>query len=212
MTAGPFGEAAHSVIHRRGGDRRKGSRRRGAMLEGAILRAAWEELAAVGYANLTMEGVAARAGTSKAVLYRRWPNRAELVIAAMRQEAPMLSGEVPDTGTLRGDVLALLRRMSHRLGEVGPEVIHGLLTDLFRDAERLSYLQSQVARVGADTMSAILKQAAERGEVDLDRVSRRTASLPLDLFRHELLFTRTPVPDAVLVEIVDEIFLPLVRA
>lgn len=124
----------------------------------------------------------------------------------------MLSGEVPDTGTLRGDVLALLRRMSRRLSEVGPEVIHGLLTDLFRDDGRLSYLQTQVTRVGADTMSAILRRAVERGEVDLDRVSRRTANLPLDLLRNELLFTRTRVPDTVLVEIVDEIFLPLVRA
>ena len=203
---------AHSAPHRRSGDRRGPSRRRGAALEAAILRAAWDELAAVGYASLTMEGVAARARTSKTVLYRRWPNRAELVIAATRQEAPMLSGEVPDTGTLRGDVLALLRRMSRRLSEVGPEVIHGLLTDLFRDDGRLSYLQTQVTRVGADTMSTILRRAAERGEVDLDRVSRRTANLPLDLLRNELLFTRTRVPDTVLVEIVDEIFLPLVRA
>jgi AcrR family transcriptional regulator len=72
-----------------------------------------------GYVGLTMEAVADRAGISRAVLYRRWRNRPELVIAAMRRHRPMLSGEVPDTGTLRGDVLAVLRRVSAQLAERG---------------------------------------------------------------------------------------------
>ncbi|HKB49683.1 MAG TPA: helix-turn-helix domain-containing protein, partial [Ktedonobacterales bacterium] len=67
---------------------RGGPRRRGATLERAILHATWEELVAVGYANLTMERVAAHAGTSRAVLYRRWRSRPELVLAAIRQQAP----------------------------------------------------------------------------------------------------------------------------
>src|SRR5579863_6163266 len=71
------------------------SRRRGEVLEAALLDAAWAELQAVGYAGLTMEAVADRAGTSRAVLYRRWRNRPELVIAAMRRHRPMLSGEIP---------------------------------------------------------------------------------------------------------------------
>jgi AcrR family transcriptional regulator len=190
---------------------RGGSRRRGVTLERAILHAAWEELVAVGYANLTMEGVAARAGTSRAVLYRRWRSRPELVLAAMRQQAPLLSGPVPDTGTLRGDVLTLLRRVSARLGEVGQEVIYGLLADYFRDDELFAYLQTQVLQTGADTMLTILRRAAERGEVRLDRVSSRLATLPVDLARHELLVTRAPVSDTAIAEIVDGIFLPLIR-
>lgn len=187
------------------------TRRRGATLERALLQAVWEELAAVGYANLTMEGVAARAGTSKVVLYRRWPSRPALVLAAMRQQAPLLSGEVPNTGTLRGDVLALLCRISQRLSDVGPEVIHGLLADYFRDAELFAYLREQVLQVGTEVMYTILQHAAERGEVEIDTISPRVATLPVDLARHELLVTRAPVPDAVLVEIVDDIFLPLVQ-
>ena len=58
-------------------------RRRGEELESALLDAAWEELAAVGFASLTMESVAARAKTGVAVLYRRWPNKDELVLAAI---------------------------------------------------------------------------------------------------------------------------------
>ena len=58
-------------------------RRRGPQLEAALLDAAWEELVHVGYASLTMESVAARAHTGIAVLYRRWPNKDQLVLAAI---------------------------------------------------------------------------------------------------------------------------------
>ena len=184
-------------------------RRRGNALERAILRAAWEELAAVGYRDLTMDGVAARARTSKPVLYRRWPHRAEFILSALRQERPMLSGEVPDTGSLRGDVLALLRRVSAGINEIGPETMFGLLADLYESPELVAYLQAQQA--GATAMTTILEAAARRGEVRLERLTPRVVSLPIDLVRHELLQTRAPVPDAVLVEIVEEIFLPLVQ-
>src|SRR5580658_5732141 len=80
------------------------TRRRGEALEAALLDAAWDELQLAGYQALTMEAVADRAGTSRAVLYRRWPKKAELVVAALRRHRPILSGDVPDTGSLRGDV------------------------------------------------------------------------------------------------------------
>ena len=96
----------------------KRRRRRGASLEAAILEAAWEELVAVGYPVLTMEAVATRAHASKPVLYRRWSNRPELVLAAVRHHAKIASTEVPDTGSLRGDVLALLREVSERSAEL----------------------------------------------------------------------------------------------
>lgn len=206
------GRAARAAPARHGEQSGTRQRRRGATLEDAILRAAWDELAAVGYADLTMEGVAARAGTSKAVVYRRWPSRPALVLAAMRRHAPLLSGEVPNTGELRGDVLALLRRVSRRLGEVGQETIYGLLADYFRDAELFARLQTEVLQTGADVMMTILRRAAERGEIHLDKITRRIATLPVDLVRHELLVTRAPVSESALTEIVDDIFLPLVRA
>ena len=99
------------------------TRRRGATLEHALLDAAWEELQSSGYAKLTMERVAERAGTSRAVIYRRWRNRTELVVAAMRYRQPVLSGAAPDTGTLRGDVLAVLRRASGRITAIGPNTV-----------------------------------------------------------------------------------------
>lgn len=186
------------------------TRRRGAALEEALLDAAWAELQEVGYSNLTMEAVADRAGTSRAVLYRRWRNRAEMVITAMRRHRPILSGEVPDTGSLRGDVIALLTRVSGRLTELGPETLYGILGDYFADTESVAAFQDQVLHIGAGVMATILKHAEERGEVR-QGISPRVTSLPTDLFRHELLIRRTPPSRRVITEIVDDVFLPLVQ-
>lgn len=179
-------------------------RRRGTTLEAAILDAAWAELGSVGYANLTMDAVATRAATSKPVLYRRWPNRAQLVLATLRRRFGSISQEVPDTGTLRGDVLALLRRVSQRYVQFS-DVIEDLMSDL-------PDVQEQSFHVLPEVMLAILNRAAERGEIGPLELTPRIAALPLDLVRHEMFVTRAPVPEQVLTEIVDDIFLPLVAA
>ena len=60
-------------------------------------------------------------------------------------------------------------------------------------------------------MPVILRRASERGEVDLDRITPRVAMLPFDLFRREVLTSSAPIPAATVTEIIDDIFLPLVR-
>ena len=92
-------------------DHRRGPRRRGQLLFEAIFEATVAELAETGYAGLAMERIAARARTSKASLYRRWPSRADLVVDAIRHCSPELS-HPPDTGNLREDLLSLLRGMA----------------------------------------------------------------------------------------------------
>jgi AcrR family transcriptional regulator len=188
-------------------------RRRGAALEAALLDAAWDELCAVGYPGFTLDGVAARAGTSRPVLARRWSNRTELVVAAMRHHHSALSmHDLPDTGTLRGDVLALLRQLSASVSEMA-----GVLSFLFADYFDTTGLSPSDLRERAiagtpSTMAAVIQRAVERGEIDPGRLSPRIASLPVDLVRHDLIMNRAPVPDKMLVEIVDRIFLPLVLA
>jgi AcrR family transcriptional regulator len=183
------------------------TRRRGPALEDALLDAAWDELREVGYARLTMEGVAQRAGTSRPVLARRWPTRPQLVIAALRRHRPMLSGEIPDTGTLRGDVLTVLHRISARFADLGPETFYGLAADYFADPGLVPDFQAQVLRTGNEIMAAVLKRAAERGQAR-DDIPPRVASLPVDLLRHELLLS--PGTGDAITEIVDQAFLPLV--
>jgi AcrR family transcriptional regulator len=186
------------------------TRRRGAKLEAAILEAAWDELTEVGYTALTMEGVAARAKTSRAVLYRRWPNRPELVVAALGHHTAVAPIGMPDTGTLRGDLLALLRHMSAHVGEVAG-VFSFLIADYFQQEGLSPAVLRERAVAGAPSeMALILERAAERGEIDPARLSPRIRSLPVDLVRHDLIMNQEPVPDSTLVEIVDKIFLPLV--
>ena len=87
-------------------------RRHGQELESALLTAALDELVKVGYARMTMESVAKRAGTSEPVLYRRWPNKDQLVLAAMEHYRDANPIALPDTGALRSDLLAELTMVS----------------------------------------------------------------------------------------------------
>lgn len=186
-------------------------RRRGRALEEALLDATWRELVERGYDDFTIDAVAARAGTSRAVLYRRWPSKQELVLAALVHEVAKDVIVTPDTGSLRGDVIELLRQANKaRLG---------LATQLFtqlggffrQTGTSLSDLSALV--FGQDGHETILEQAiqraVDRGEIDPARVTDRIARLPVDLFRHEILMTLRPLSDEAIEEIVDTIFLPL---
>jgi len=187
------------------------TRRRGPGLEAAILEAAWAELTEAGYAALTMESVAARAKTSRAVLYRRWPSRPELLVAALRHHTNFTSPEEFDTGTLRGDMLALLRHMSTRVGEIAG-VLSFLLSASFEEAGISPAVLRERAIAGEPSaLDEMLRRAAARGEIGPGKVSRRIVTLPVDLVRHDLIMNQAPVPDDQLVEIVDDIFLPLMH-
>jgi AcrR family transcriptional regulator len=180
-------------------------RRRGAALEETILAAACAELDEVGYARLTMEGVAARAHTGKQVLYRRWRNRAELVIAAVRNRTGSIVDNVPDTGELRADVLGVLEWMARRRRDFGVDTIHGLLAEI-------PDLHPQVFTDMRGVMTTVLEHAADRGEIATADLPERVVTVAVDLLRYQLLLTRDPIDDTTLTEIVDHVFLPLVHA
>src|SRR3954471_19906591 len=111
-----------------------GFRRRGEELEHALLTAAWAELIEVGYPKMTIENVAARAGTSKPVIYRRWPTKAKLVIAALAHNMPLQQSDI-DTGSLRGDLLEFLSRGIERFRQMPGDTLPGLITETFRDPD-----------------------------------------------------------------------------
>jgi AcrR family transcriptional regulator len=187
-------------------------RRRGPALEEALLNAAWAELAERGYDDLTFDAVAGRAGTSRAVLYRRWPNKQELVLAALAHEAAKDAVVVPDTGSLRGDVISLLQQAN----KIRVETVTLLLTRLggfYRQTgSSLDDLRAFVQGGRDALMDEIIQRAIDRGEIQAEQVTERIAHLPVDLFRHELVMTLQPLSDETIEEIVDTVFLPLLEA
>ncbi len=178
------------------------SRRRGAALEDVLLRAAWDEVNEVGYAHLTIEGVADRARAHKSVIYRRWPNRGRLVQAALRHRLGQLAAEFPDTHSLRRDVLTILCSYRDWVSEIRPDVIHGLMSELPDLSQNLYDVVPQAVTVA-------LQRAAARGEIPQERITPRIAALPDILLRHELLSPAGDTSDASLTAIVDEMFIPL---
>jgi AcrR family transcriptional regulator len=194
---------------------RAGTRRRGKILEDAVLEAAWEELCEAGFNHLTMEGVAARAKTNKAVVYRRWANKKTLVLAVLRKYLPpLLPKEVPNTGDLRNDVFFLLQGIAKPLQTIGAETIHALLVeyfskDIISSIPQIVHPKTEGKLTAA--MMTILKNAEMRGDIKLKKISPRIISLPVDLLRYELLTTHEPISDKTISEIVDDIFMPLVH-
>lgn len=187
-------------------------RRRGEELEAALLEAAWQELVEAGFVKLTMESVAARAKTGVAVLYRRWPNKDDLVLAAIQHYGRTRPVEVPDTGSLRGDVLALIREVSemrYMFTVTVQAAFAGLLS-----SSGLTPAEVRARIIANQPLSshAIFRRAHERGEIDLDKVPAAVLAMPFDLMRHDLIMTLKPLPEERAVAIVDELFLPLVTA
>jgi AcrR family transcriptional regulator len=187
-----------------------GSRRRGKVLETAIFEVVWQELAEVGYVNFSIERVAAKAGTSKPVIYRRWATRAQLVYAALRASRPVFSSEAQDTGTVRGGLMVILYDISEMVDDLSPEVIFGPIAELLHENE--SSMFAEVHERNATIVAEILNRGVERGEIAAEKLTPRLATLPLDLVRHQLMVLRQPLSAEDAEEIVDRIFLPPVRA
>ena len=186
------------------------TRRRGRELGDALLAAAWEQLVSGGYGAFTIEAVAARAATSKPVIYRRWPNREALVMAAIQHYFAQGSQPIPDTGTLRGDVIALLTEANESRFEIAA-VISVQLSAYFQETGTTpADLREQLLGDRPSSIATIMQRAVERGEVSGTHLTNRMINLPFDLVRHEALMRLGPVPPDTIREIVDDIFLPLV--
>jgi AcrR family transcriptional regulator len=191
-------------------DHRKGPRRRGDALYAAIFEATLDELTEVGYAELKMEHIANRARASKGSLYRRWSSRAELVADAVHHTLPGLS-ETPDTGCVREDILSCLRRFANLLNGPSGEAIRGLTAETIRDPDLMEVIRIRFIDPGIHRFLDILRRGAARGEVRATALTPRIASVAPDLLREHFLVYQAPIPDWVLIEIVDDVIIPLIR-
>jgi AcrR family transcriptional regulator len=189
---------------------RKQERRRGADLEEAILDAAWEQLTAEGYGRFTIDTVAARARTSKPVLYRRWKTSDDLLRAAIRRRGAVTEVPNPDTGTLRGDMLALLRYSNAGRSDMAAMMSSMLGSYYSKTGLTPADLRNEFLSQRPNSTQRAIDRAVARGEIDPARLTPRIASVPFDLWRNEVMLTLKPVPDHILRQIVDDIFIPLV--
>lgn len=187
------------------------SRRRGEALEQAILDAVWDEFREVGFTKLTMEGVAKRAGTSKPVLYRRWSSPVELMIACAASRVPR-ADSVPDSGTLRGDTIALLTLAHERMRVVGQTALLAMLAEVSRDPEArhvlIAGLVNEIARTLGETVYA---RAIKRGELAEEHLTEPLRRLPVDLLRNEFILFGNVSRERI-EEMLDQVVLPALRA
>ncbi|WP_037312641.1 TetR/AcrR family transcriptional regulator [Amycolatopsis orientalis] len=184
------------------------TRRRGAVLENAIAEAAWDVLVEQGYNGFTYEVIAARAGTSKPVLYRRWPQREDLLIATLtRYWRPL---DIPDTGSLRQDALTLLRTVNAERART-VILLRIQLADYFRETGTdFADLRNRLRPADqTPPFAKLVDRAVERGELTEVPSPERVVNLPFDLVRHDMLMAMGAVPDETIVEIVDTVWLPL---
>ncbi|SDZ61693.1 transcriptional regulator, TetR family [Asanoa ishikariensis] len=183
-------------------------RRRGEELVSAIHKAVLAEVAEHGYAGTTYDGVAARAGTSKPVLYRRWPTKAAMVLDASLEASPGLTLP-PDTGSLSGDLKAFLRTAQSMMERAGRQTLLSLLAELDRSAGES--LRDLLFARGADIIEPLLDRARARGELGDSPLPPRVITLALNLVRHEVVIVGA-LTEETLDIIVDEIAVPLLTS
>lgn len=192
-------------------DHRTLPRRRGPVLAEAILEAAIAELTEGGYANLTMERVAIKARASKASVYSRWPTRMELVMDVFYHLMPDPTSP-PDTGTLRGDLIATFRQTAQLLAGPAGEAVRGLLGDVLPDPGRTAEVRRRSHQHGRQTMEEIARRAVARGEISADAVTPSRLEAGPAMLRYHFLSQGPQISDEVIIAIVDEVIVPVFMA
>lgn len=175
-----------------------------------ILEAALDVLAETGFERMTIDEVATRARAGKATLYRRWPSKAELVIdavACMKRGAYDLSA-LPDTGTLRGDLIAMIKEPSIADAQRKMQVMAGIVSMLSKSPELADVAEEALVAPRRAANRALIERAIARGEVSADVDIDLIASVGSAMVAQRLLVERKPVTRGFLVSIVDAIVLP----
>lgn len=186
----------------------KRTRRRGKALEAAILEAAWEQLYACGAEEFTFDNVAARAHTSKPVLYRRWPNRTELFVAAVRQHRGRAAIERPHTGTLRGDVISILLQLNSKQSDAVMVLAKfGVYANWLGVSAHELYKRTMMSDQPSIMMA--IENARARGDITCE-LPESLLRMPGELGRAIILRDMRPLSEADIIATVDELFLPLV--
>ncbi|HKT05927.1 MAG TPA: TetR/AcrR family transcriptional regulator [Rugosimonospora sp.] len=176
----------------------------------AIFDAVFALLGEVGYDQMSMDAVAARARASKATIYRAWPCKPDLVTEALVHRFGRVP-EPPDTGSLRGDLIALMTAACDLAASQDGAVIAGVMSAAARNTELFQALNECVYDLKHAVHETIITRAVARGEVP-----EGTRSALLHEVMHAMVFTRMiwtagPLDDGFVVHVVDDVLLPVLR-
>lgn len=182
--------------HRRGRPRSKDA-------DSAIMRAATDLLAERGLGGMSIEEIASRAGVGKATIYRRWPSRGALVLDAF--VADFLGWQpLPDTGTLRGDLLTALRAWIRSVTRTsaGP-MLTGLIAEVQQDRALAAAWRDRAVKPIRAQHAIMLDRAISRGEIPADTDKEVVIDLLFGPAYHRLLHGHQPLTDQFACQVVD---------
>jgi AcrR family transcriptional regulator len=178
-------------------------------VEQSILAATQDLLVEHGYADTTIAAVAARAHCGKSAIYRRWPSKVDLVVAAVR--ALHTTAPLPDTGSLRDDLLETARHYA-RADDRSAAVLASLLSELGRDADLREAAFRAIGEPPVAALIAVIRRWIERGEVDpAVPVALIADIVPTAAFGSVSLRRRT-LEAATIERLIDAVVLPALRA
>lgn len=185
-------------------------RRRDHTRDPEILAAALEVLAATGYDGMTIDMVAARARAGKATLYRRWPSKAELVLDAVAcmKHGSSDPSRLPDTGTLRGDLVAMVRPHSIEEGEHKLKIMAGLMSMLSRNPELAAAANQAIVEPRAAVNRVLMRRAVARGEISADCDIETLSLVAPSMAAYRVLILQQPVDREFLMSLIDGVLLP----
>src|SRR5215469_11148114 len=172
----------------------------------AVLSAAVELLADAGFGRLTMEQVAARAGVGKASVYLRWPNKMTLLADAIQHHAGVVP-DVPDTGSLPGDMRTFLRALLRTFGAAS-RAMAAVSGEVDRHPELRAAWRQSVAAALTVCVREIVERAVQRGELAADSDVGLLSMLPVTLLQNWRLEHGQSPDDAAVERIVHQFYTP----
>ena len=177
--------------------------------EQAILGATLEVLAETGYEALRMDAVAARAKASKATLYRHWPGKPDLVVAAFKCYKQEDLAEGADTGSLRGDILATLHGVRDIMTGPAGQMMTGVMVAMQKDEELARIVRESMLEDKDGVTRQMLDRAIERGELPPDTDPDLFPDVAPAMLFMRIFVNALPADDDYLVRMTDDILIPL---
>ncbi|WP_221033422.1 TetR/AcrR family transcriptional regulator [Pseudomonas cichorii] len=185
-------------------------RKRDPERDAAILNAAIDVLAESGYDGMTMDMVASRAKAGKATVYRRWSSKAELILDAVShlKRGQINLQSLPDTGTLRGDLLALFKPDSADEAERKMRVMAGLASVLLHNPQLAEAGNAAIVEPWAVVNRLLMVRSLERGEISASADIDAACQVLPSMAAYRALIQRRPFDLQFLTTMIDGVLLP----